>query len=108
MTIGGSEVIDFDPLTRISTTLHPSEDGNYLTIESSQDVDAIIEQNKLLYNLYDQRAPFKGDGLHRVAQMDMLTFLKMQQEGQLDDQKAISRWLNDSDNKGWRTRPGRI
>jgi hypothetical protein len=80
-----------------------------------QDCEDIIESNKYLYNLHDQRAPFvqrKADGtkevFHRVGNIPMVILMDLMSKGILDDDKAFKKWLDDPDNKYFRTRPGRL
>jgi hypothetical protein len=34
--------------------------------------------------------------------------MELKQQGIIDDPKALRRWLNDPDNRYFRTRPGRV
>jgi hypothetical protein len=38
----------------------------------------------------------------------MALFYQMKAEGKLDDQAYMKRWLNDPDNRAFRTRPGEV
>lgn len=106
-----SEVIACDPITQIQTIYHPSDDGRKYVMEEKQDVTEIVEANKYLYNQFDQKAPFKGDGFHRVASIPLTVLLDLHKKGLFrgaEMSKEDAAWLNDPDNKYFRTRPGRM
>ena len=85
---------------------HEDEDGN-VTIQTSQDVSDVIEANKLQFNQVDERANWKGD-LHKIGSIPMSIYYDLKRRGILDDQAALKRWLNDPDNRLFRTRPGQV
>lgn len=72
-----------------------------------QDVEGIIEDNKAAYSMYDGPKDRWGDWT-RVASIPLTMFMKLKQEGKLQDSKYITRLLNDSENRHLRTRPGRL
>ena len=56
----------FDPATATHSLWHEDHDGT-IVVETEQDVEAVIEDAKIRYNMHDERSPFKGDtGLERV------------------------------------------
>ena len=77
------------------------------TIVREQVCDAIVAENRELYKGLDERAPWKGDMAH-VAQVPMVIYHELQKKGILNDQKAIKAFLNDPDNRFFRTRPGKV
>jgi hypothetical protein len=85
---------------------HEDEDGN-VTIQTSQDVSDVIEANRLQFNQVDERANWKGD-LHKIGSIPMSIYYDLKRRGILDDQAALKRWLNDPDNRLFRTRPGQV
>lgn len=98
---------EYDAITKIETLYHGTPEGG-LVVETVQDAEPIVEANKALANMYDERTPFKGDGFHRVASIPLVIFFDLKKKGVLDDPKAFARWLNDRDNAAFRTRPGRV
>jgi hypothetical protein len=72
----------------------------------SSDVD---EVNPALYNTHSDHGPsrWKGDW-HRVAQIPLVVLHELQKKGILNDNKAFAKWLNDSDNRLFRTMPGKV
>lgn len=83
---------------------HDHDDGS-VTVQTVQDVGDIAEANKMSYNQFDERSSWKGD-MHRVASIPMSVYYDLQRKGILNDPAAMKRWLNDPDNRVFRTRPG--
>jgi hypothetical protein len=98
--------LDSDPLTGTETWFHWNGDGTF-SIETKQDVTGVVERNKALYNEHDERTPWRGEW-HLVGSIPLTVYFDLKQKGVLDDQKALKRWLNDPDNRGFRTRPGQV
>jgi len=109
--MSNSEVLSSDPLGKIQTIFHPhNDDSGTFTLEERQDVTDLIDTNKRLYNEVDERARF-GNGIVRVASIPMNIFLQAWKQGRFRGSKLSKEdraWLNDSDNKAFRTRPGRL
>jgi hypothetical protein len=106
-----SDVIESDPISKISTIFHPTADGDKYIIEERQDAEDVVEANKYLYNQFDQRATFKGDGLHRVANIPLVVLMDCYKKGLFRGAtltKEDKAWLNDKDNQYFRTRPGSL
>ena len=112
-------LLDRDPLTGITQWYEYRPVDDTCLIHSVQDVEPIIEFCKGHYNQFDERASWghplrpSQETFHHVGVIpavildDMPTAMR---EGimQGKDLKAWKRWLNDSDNKMFRTRPGRV
>jgi hypothetical protein len=102
---GGWTLFDHDPeLGR--TIWHVHQDGmDHFRID--YDATKIIEQNKAEFNAAPR--DWKGDW-HKVASMphNVLHGSGFEEANQQRDKKWISRFLNDPDNRGWRTKPGRV
>lgn len=103
-----ARLLDADPVTRTRTLFHWDEPEEVAHVETLMDVTEIVEGNKGLYNLHDERAPWKGDGFHNVASIPINLYMDLQRQGIADDPKAFRRWLNDRDNLLFRTRPGTV
>lgn len=81
-------------------------DESYL--ETVQEMDAVVEQNKARYNQFDERSNWKGD-YHAVAEVPMATYAEWLRDGRVNDQAFIRKWVNDTQENGrHRLRPGRI
>lgn len=98
------KTLDFDPVTGISHVFNYDEVTDEATITAEQDVSAVIEQNKRAYN----DAPDRHGEWSRVAQIPMVVYMDLKKQGILDDQAAMKKWLNDPDNRFFRTRPGTV
>lgn len=99
-----SRVLSNDPETGIVELFHYDETTDQVTLETIQRVDSLVEQNKSLHNEYTSLDRF-GD-MTRVASIPMSVYFSLKKQGIVDDQKALRRWLNDPDNRFFRTRPG--
>lgn len=86
--------------------MHFHEDGA-ITIETVQDITDIAEANKASYNAYDERSNWRGD-MHKVASIPMSVYYDLKSKGILEDPVAMKAWLNNPDNKVFRTRPGQV
>ena len=85
-----------------------------LIIKTSQDVSAILEQNRAEYNAHDERSKW-SDHLfgNKVASIPLTVIDDLNKSGimrgfHVVDQKRFTSWLNDSENRFFRTRPGVI
>lgn len=94
------KVLDHDPNTGVSHVWHWDEDTEETVITSEQNVDQIVHVNKLLYN--EQGKKFGKDGTV-VASVPMSIYHEWVQSGKINDQKHLFRWLNDPDNRHFRT-----
>ena len=96
----------------LHTTFHSNADETEFTINTYQDGERIIEENKKSYNAYgDLLTPGKsGEGV-RVASIPLNVWNKWMKEtnGEIQrDHNLMKRYLNDPDNKYLRTTPTRI
>lgn len=103
---------DRDPLTKSTQYFHWDSEKEIGYIEDRQDVTAIIEQNKRDFNEATRyRLPTLGDkGLgRRVANIPMNILQQLMNERRKRDmsheewQQFLARWLDDPDNKVFRT-----
>lgn len=92
---------------------------NTFTIETVQDVQDVVDMNKHHYNSTDERARYNARGKEsptgaRVASIPLALLPELEKKGlvsangQILDPKGFRRWLNDSENQAFRTRPGRV
>ena len=90
----------------ITRYFHYDDDTDQVTIQTQQDVSDVIEENKQEFAQIDERARW-GEWT-RVASIPMSIYLKLKAEGKLDDQAYMKRWLNDPENRYFRTRAGQV
>lgn len=95
-----------DPTTRVKRWFHYDDDTDTCHIETTQDVEDIVEDSVKSFNRYGKKARW-GDG-DKVANIPMSVYSKWCAEGKLGDQAMIRRWINDPANKRFRTRPGKV
>lgn len=105
-----SSFFNENPDLGIKRYFHYDTETDVVTIETVQDVTEIIETNKYLANAHDERTPWnkKGMARNKVASIPMSIYYKLLREGILQDQERFHKWLNDPDNRLFRTRPGKI
>lgn len=102
-----SEVLHHDPVAGITEEFHFDETFDRIVHSVEQDVTDIVEANKARFADVDERAPMTGE-MHLVASIPMSIYNDLMQKGIIYDQKALSKWLNDPDNRVFRVRPGRV
>lgn len=98
---------DVNPDTGITRTWHYNDLTDEATIQTTQDLTAVIEANKRDLAATDEKANWKGEW-HHVASIPESLYYQMKAEGKIDDQAYMKKWLNDADNKFFRTRPGKV
>lgn len=102
-----SLLFDDDPIVGKRQILHVDEVDDKVVFEEKHDVTDILETNKALQNMVDEKANWKGE-MHRVASIPMGIFMELQRKGITKDKKAFLRWLDDPEQKVFRTRPGKL
>lgn len=101
-----SRLLDIDPITGVRRVFHWHPDTQSFTIETVYDNEDVVEANKVLHNA-STGANWKGD-MHRVASVPMAIWHDLKKRGILQDQTKLEQWLNDPDNRFFRTREGRV
>ena len=94
------------------TTKVGLNDKDEITIEQSQDVSALIDQNKKEYNAADTKWSDKLMG-NKVASVPFAAIDNLNKQGimkgyEILDQKRFFAWLNNPDNRFFRTKPGHL
>ena len=96
----------------LHTTFHSNADETEFTINTYQDCEPILEENKAAYNNYgDLLTPGKaGEGV-RVASIPLNVWEQWKKDtnGEIEkDHNLMKKYLNDPDNKYFRTTPTRV
>ena len=78
-----------------------TEDDKFV-YHTKQDVKPIIEHCKVL----SEQTP--GKEMRHVAEIPMVIYQQAMREGWIKDKAKFKRWLNDPDNRAFRTRVSRI
>ena len=93
------------------SAVHADGDGGII-IETRQDVSGIIEQNKKESNSFDERARWSDEMFgNKVASIPLTVIDDLNKIGIMRgfavlDEKRFKAWLNNSDNRVFRTRTG--
>jgi hypothetical protein len=101
-------VFDTDPLSGITEWYHYDPDTEGFTIETQQDVGAILELSKAMYN----GAPLRWGEFTHVKHIPAVFMMELTKQGIMDgayrivDEARFKRWLNERDTNYLRTRPG--
>jgi hypothetical protein len=100
-----------------NTTTSFIDNGDQLIIEQKQDISAIIEHNKALYNQSLDRKGWDGNNAiapqNKVASIPLVVFAELEKQGitrgfQVLDMDRFKAFLNNPDNQVFRTRMGRV
>ena len=97
-------LLNDDAFTGVKTYYNYDADKDEAIISKEQDVSAIIEANKAEFNA----APERWGEWTKVGSIPLSVYYELERQGILNDQKAMAKWLNDPDNRAFRTRPGTI
>lgn len=104
---GDFELVEWDPAT--GRTVWAMFDGEKVVFRTDVPVAQAIESNLLARN--DAPDGWKGD-YHRIASVPMQLLydenIGLNKAIQQGDDAHISRWLNSSDNRAWRTKEGSV
>lgn len=99
------------PVNFRQSAVHSDGDGGII-IQTKQDISEILEQNKKEYNSYDERARW-SDNLfgNKIASIPMTVIDELNKQGIMRgfavlDEKRFKAWLNERDNRVFRTRTG--
>lgn len=105
--MGMQKKLSYDPMTGVTEWFVSKDDGTF-DIVMEQDITDIAEVAN--DDRKDRRGTggWKGDGMHKVATMPMTVLQEFMNRGELQDQNAIKRWVNDPANAIYRSRSGRI
>jgi len=95
---------DADSATGITRYWHVKDNGEYV-IETEQRLD-VDESNTRQRNMTDKRTAW-GD-VNKVASIPLSVYYRLKREGIADDPAALKKWLNNSDNRVFRTREGTL
>ena len=94
------------------TTSVGLNDKEEITIKQEQDVSELIEANKQEYNNADTKWSDRLFG-NKIASIPFTAIDKLNKQGimkgyEILDQKRFFAWLNDRDNRFFRTKPGTL
>lgn len=105
-----SRVLSQNPQAGTTEWFHYDDVEDRIWTETVQDAEPLLELNLLARNEYDERARWKGD-THHVASVPLVVIDRIKRTTGIDllrDKAAQRAFLNDPDNRMFRTRPGRV
>jgi hypothetical protein len=102
-----TRVFDRDEAAGITELWHYDNMSGVITHEFVQDVSPIVQVNREEFKQFDERARWK-DGMQKVATIPLSVWSDLRRKGIDRDKRAMRSWLNDPDNRFFRTRPGRV
>lgn len=105
-------VLSCDPALRVLQRFRYDHTDDTFVVEKVQDVEDILEYNKTSYAYHNHKAnrQWYSDSLHKVASIPQVVIDHYRARGidLMTDDEALRRFLNDPDNRLFRTRPGRV
>ena len=93
-----------DEATGITKFWHVLGNGEYV-VETVQRAEAIVDANKRAFNDAGERW---GEKLNRVASIPLSVYYDLKRKGIADDPARMKNWMNDPDNRAFRTRGGTL
>lgn len=102
---GDWHLLEYDPVTKRSVWWTLDDEGNDV-LRYDMPVDPIVDVNaEICHSLSGARW---GEG-RRIASVPLpLYYDALDEAFQQEDQTYIKKWLNDGDNRAWRTFEGRV
>lgn len=108
-----SRFFDFDPTTGLSQFYHYNPDRDEFHIETRQDAEPILDQNRQQRVETDRHTRW-GDGMQKVATLPLTVVAELAKKGIMSaggevlDRQRFFAFLNDPENLAFRTREGRL
>ena len=90
-------------------TFHYDDQEGKAYIKSEEDISSVLEKNKRSFN--DAPMRHKSEVFNHTARIPYVVIEKIKNETGVDilkDPDALRKFLNDPDNKMFRTRPGKV
>jgi len=98
-------LFSIDRATRTKRTFHYDDDDGSFVIATKQDIQPVLE---VAQEARKEARGFKGDGFHRVANVPNPVWWDLHQRGIWMDDKKLLKWLEERDNKVFKTHRGRL
>jgi hypothetical protein len=102
--VSDARLFDHDQETGTTEYFHYNSDDDSFVIQTQTDIQPILELNHERFKLSHG---FKGEWNH-VASIPDVIVMQLKLQGIYDDPDRMKEWLNASENRMFRTRPGRI
>jgi len=98
------KLFSHDPATGITRYFHFDPLTNEIAFETVQQTTEIVEANRAQFNATDRR--YGKEEFTKVASIPLALFMELKKKGIANDPAALKKWLNDPDNRAFRTKPG--
>lgn len=98
-------LFDHDPLLGITKYWHVKDNGEF-AVETVQDTATAFDLNRREFN--EQSDGKNWRDVNKVASIPLAVYYDLKRKGIADDPAALKRWLNDADNRVFRTRGGTL
>jgi hypothetical protein len=99
-------LLDVNPYLGITEYFYYDDDTGECRIEQVQDTTQIIEQNLAQRNLTDKHT--RWGEWSKVATIPISIWADLNQKGIVKDKASFKKWLNDPDNRFFKTREGKV
>lgn len=99
-------LLDVDHFLGLKEYFYYDDDTGECRIEQVQNTDFIVEQNK--QRLAQSSAKDKWGEMTLVATIPMSLWADLNAKGIVKDTKEFKKWLNDPENRFFRTREGKV
>jgi hypothetical protein len=99
-------LLDVDPFLGLKEYFYYDDDTGECRIEQVQNTDFIVEQNK--QRLAQSSVRDKWGEMTLVATIPMSLWADLNAKGIVKDTKEFKKWLNDPENRFFRTREGKV
>jgi len=114
-------LLSYDAQTGKTEVYHYDEIDKKSIIKTSQDIEPVLRQNRIDFNSFDERARWGSplrqsqETFHHVGRIPAVVLEQMPAEmrqgfmsGKGLQGKQWKKWLNDPNNRMFRTRPGKV
>lgn len=81
------------------------DDENSVVVETKADYSSLLEQNRTEYNANEGE---RWGDMKKVASIPLDLYWDLKKRGIIDDKQKFRAWLNDPENRYFRTFPGRV
>lgn len=109
-SVKDARLFDHDPLTGMTEYFYYDPDTDGFTIETVQNVGAILELSKYMNN----NAPLRWGDFTHVKHIPAVFAMELAKQGIMSagyrilDEARFKAWLNERDTNFLRTRPGKV
>lgn len=94
-------LFDNDPVTRTTQNFHVEDDDSFI-IEAKQDVTDIAEMTQAEFR--EASRNFRKGNFHKVGSIPLNIVADLQKQGIWQDDAALMQWLENPDNRKWKTK----